>query len=244
MHINLLRKKKQKSKKAIMMGLNYPTTRFKLFGCVNDVRNGKRFFFKKKYDVKVLIDKDITNEYNLLEALDELKNSDAKYLVFHYSGHGTQTKDINNDEIDGWDESVFSTNNTIITDDLIRKKLQEFKNKTVFLIFDCCHSGTIVDLPYKLNSNVIEIINNYHFDSNIICVSGCRSDQTSADVTENNISYGALSKTLYDILRKGNCKTWRNLSNSLQAKMKKEGYTQIPQLSASKTNLFDRFISF
>lgn len=238
------RKRRDRDKKAIMMGLNYPNTRFKLLGCVNDVRNGKRYFRKRGYGVKLLIDKNITKSYNLLEALNELGNSPATKTVFHYSGHGSQSRDNDGDETDGWDETVFSNNDVEITDDQIRVELQKFENKTVYLFFDCCHSGTIVDLPYMATSEGFEQINNFTFSSDIICISGCKSSQTSADVTEEGISYGALSKNLYDLLRSGTVKTWRQLWERLLVIMKKEGYSQIPQLSASRPELFDRLLIF
>jgi len=242
----LLERKKKKTnyKKAILMGLNYPGTRFRLLGCVNDVRNGKRFLNNKGYDTKVLIDKDIKKDYDLLEALEELKNSDAKTILFHYSGHGTQIRDKNRDELDGWDEVVFSKNGKNITDDQIVKKLQSIKNKTIYLIFDCCHSGSIVDLPFRLIPNTKNIIeNNHQFESDIICISGCNDYQTSADVTQNNISFGALSKNLYQLLRSKKGKyTWKDLCLELVKKMRDKGYTQVPQLSVSDVNLFEKMV--
>lgn len=245
MHSKLFKwKRRHKPKNAIMIGLNYPNTRYKLFGCINDVRNGKKFFRKHKYIVKLLIDKDVTRSFNLLQALDQLALSNSNKVAFHYSGHGTQTRDFNNDEADRLDEAILSTNNTLITDDQIKGRLQKFRGKDLFLVFDCCHSGTIVDLPIDANEVGYKRINNNQFNSNIICISGCKSNQTSADVTENDISYGALSKTLYKLLRKNTSMTWRNLWIVLKKEMKEAGYAQIPQLSVSKPELLDRFISF
>jgi len=238
------RKKKVNGKKAILMGLNYPGTKFRLAGCVNDVRNGKKFLNKKGYDTKVLIDKDIKRDYDLLEALEELKNSDAKTIFFHYSGHGTRIRDRTRDELDGWDEVVFSKNGRGISDDQIVEKLQSIKNKTIYLIFDCCHSGSIADLPFRLSPNTRNIKeNDYQFESDIICISGCKDVQTSADVTENNVSFGALSKTLYDLLRRKKGKyTWKELWLELLKKMREKGYSQVPQLSVSDVNLFEKIV--
>lgn len=235
----------QKKNKAILLGLNYPGTRFRLSGCVNDVRNGQRYLKKHNYDTKLLIDRNVSKNYNVLEALEELAKSDADKVFFHYSGHGTRKRDQNGDEADGWDEVVFSKDGVEISDDDICKVVQSIKGKTVFLIFDCCHSGSIVDLPFQLNPNgSVDKVNSKKFNSDIICISGCKDHQTSADITEGNVSYGALSKTLYDLLRKNRCKTWKNLWNTLTNEMRKKGYSQIPQISASDSHLFNRFIKF
>ena len=233
-----------KIKKAILLGLNYPGTRFKLFGCINDVRSGARYLRKLKYDTKVLIDKDIKPNYNLLEALNEFNNSKFKQIVFHYSGHGSQTKDMNGDETDKLDETVFSAYNKEITDDEISNTLKQFKGKKVFLIFDCCHSGSIVDLPFTLNKDKIFQLNKNTFKSEVICISGCADFDVSADVTEGKTSYGALSHTLYKLLKKANNKwTWKQLYQKLLIEMKKNKYSQIPQISASHSKLFDQKVS-
>ena len=237
-------------KSAILIGLNYPNSHYTLKGCINDVKNGQKFLIKKGYKCKLLQDKDITEKYNVLEALTELKNSKDKVVFFHYSGHGTQVRDNNGDESDGKDEAIYSKNGKIITDDEINFVLNEFKeDKTLFLIFDCCHSGTIADLPYIATENnfKLEFVEK-HVKAKMVCISGCKDPQTSADVTDKGVSYGALSATLYDILRKTERRkkeiTWRQLYIELLSEMKKKKYSQIPQLTASDPAIFDEKINF
>ena len=95
-------------KKAILVGLNYPRSHYQLNGCINDVKNGGKYLNGHGYETKILEDKDISRKYNIIEALNELKNSSQKTVFFHYSGHGTQQKDLNGDEKDGYDEVIFS----------------------------------------------------------------------------------------------------------------------------------------
>jgi hypothetical protein len=43
-------------------------------------------------------------------------------LFIHYSGHGGRTRDLDGDELDGWDEVIFPVDyktSGIITDDVI-----------------------------------------------------------------------------------------------------------------------------
>lgn len=74
-------------------------------------------------------------------------------LFLHYSGHGGQTEDLDGDEDDGVDEVIypvdFQTAGHIVDDDIhdmVVKPLVQGVRLTA--IFDSCHSGTVMDLPY------------------------------------------------------------------------------------------------
>jgi hypothetical protein len=54
---------------------------------------------------------------NILREFQALLTSNAELLFFHYSGHGGQIKDVNNDEKDGTDETIFLVDMTEIVDD-------------------------------------------------------------------------------------------------------------------------------
>ena len=236
------------SKQAIMIGLNYPGSRYELKGCVNDIKNGAKFLTKKGYKVKTLFDQQVSRNYNVLEALTELKGSSSKTVFFHYSGHGTQQKDLNGDESDGKDEVIYSKDGVLVSDDDIHRVLSQFgKDKTVFLVFDCCHSGSIADLPFILSSKSYTT-EKYRkpVDAKIVCISGCRDPQTSADVWSDGAAFGALSHTLYGILRKHRVKplTWRQLYAELLVEMSKKRYAQVPMISVSDPAIFGENVSF
>lgn len=74
-------------------------------------------------------------------------------LFFHYSGHGGQTKDKDGDEGDGYDEVIYPVDykksGHIVDDemhDIMVKPLPAGCRLTA--IFDSCHSGSALDLPY------------------------------------------------------------------------------------------------
>jgi len=74
-------------------------------------------------------------------------------LFFHYSGHGGQTKDLDGDEDDGYDEVIYPVDfrqvGHIVDDemhDIMVRPLQPGVRLTA--IFDSCHSGSALDLPY------------------------------------------------------------------------------------------------
>ena len=72
-------------------------------------------------------------------------------------------------------------------------------------IFDCCHSGTVLDLRcnYRVQISKNNIDYNIHIDKHyqpskgdIIFISGCKDDQTSADAWEENKFQGAMTYCL------------------------------------------------
>lgn len=74
-------------------------------------------------------------------------------LFFHYSGHGGRAKDLDGDEEDGFDETIYPLDHEragIILDDTMHdimvRRLPPGCRLTA--IFDSCHSGTALDLPY------------------------------------------------------------------------------------------------
>ena len=88
------------SKRALLVGCNYPGTKCELHGCANDVRRMKallldRFGFDEA-DILVMLDSDKSlpqpTGKNVRRSLAKLiENTQAgDCLVFHYSGHGTQ----------------------------------------------------------------------------------------------------------------------------------------------------------
>lgn len=69
-------------------------------------------------------------------------------LVVYYIGHGTYTADTSGDEVDGQDECLLMMDGVIIDDDLY-KAINKHKHPSskLILLTDCCHSGTIYDVP-------------------------------------------------------------------------------------------------
>ncbi len=77
---------------------------------------------------------------------------------------------------------------------------------------------------------------------NVSIVTGCRDDQTSADAWLNNRFQGALSFVLQETLMFHPNITIKNLRNECERKLKKYGFTQVPQLISSPANLNKPFI--
>jgi hypothetical protein len=97
---------------------------------------------------------------NILHSIERLVTG-AKagdMLYFSFSGHGTQVPDHSGEEADGLDEAIvpgdFAEIGRVITDDELAAYLVAPLTEGVLLtcIFDCCHSGTILDLDSAMDS--------------------------------------------------------------------------------------------
>ncbi len=77
---------------------------------------------------------------------------------------------------------------------------------------------------------------------NVSIITGCRDNQTSADAWLSNRFQGALSFVLQETLMSHPHITIKNLRNECERKLKKYGFTQVPQLISSPDNLNKPFI--
>lgn len=257
-------------KKAFIVGINYKGTNNELYGCINDAENMRNYLLSQGYTVIKLISDDTEEKptkSNILNGLNWLveNSTENDSLFFHYSGHGTNTIDLSGDEIDGLDEAICpldlmnypSSSEGLIIDDDIYKIFNQAKGK-IFCVFDCCHSGTIMDLKYnykQINENIMNVVkcnnqgNNEKKDTSktspfILCISGCRDNQTSADTVMKNTPQGALSGILLEILNSRNKEyiSYKTLMVELVKLMRERGYSQVPQFSSNiYLNLKDKW---
>ena len=130
----------------------------------------------------------------MLKCLSEMKKSDENenLTIWNYSGDSKQQTVSNkyrgcitNKENEIICPCDYQTNG-FISDDWLRK---EFVDKLpsdckVFVIMDCCHSGSNMDLPYCMKNNEItrrEDMAASDSIAKIIKLSGCLDDQVSMD---------------------------------------------------------------
>ncbi|ORY06989.1 hypothetical protein K493DRAFT_332938 [Basidiobolus meristosporus CBS 931.73] len=157
------------NRKALLIGINYIGTSAQLRGCINDVHNMKRFLMEhygfRSQDMVILTDDQRDPRFqptraNIINGMNWLVNgaqpNDAYFL--HYSGHGGQTEDLDGDELDGTDETILPVDYKQageIVDDEINAILVRRLPPGVRLtaVFDSCHSGTVMDLPYVYSSH-------------------------------------------------------------------------------------------
>jgi len=238
---------------ALLIGINYKGTSSELNGCINDVVNTKQvlmeqYHFEEK-NISMLTDdteKKPTSR-NIIQGLYHLAfqtyKEDIKQVWISYSGHGSYITDYSSDEDDGKDECLvpldYSTAG-LITDDSLHHILGNFNPKTkVLFIIDACHSETILDLPYRYVAGSKNVIENHssQLKGQIVMLSGCRDDQTSADAynIENSHQYsGAMTSALLSTLKKFHytVRCW-SLLKEMRLFLASRDYSQVPQLSCT-----------
>ncbi|KAI5818959.1 peptidase C14, caspase domain-containing protein [Pyronema omphalodes] len=152
---------------SLLIGINYiGDERFQVPGCINNVAIMSALLTKYLgyTSENMVILTEVTSpcseslplRRNILKAMHWLVK-DAQpgdTLFFYYSGHGSFSADgADCDEADGYDECICPLDaqySGLIVDDLMHDIMVKPLKKGVRLtaMFDCCHSGSALDLPY------------------------------------------------------------------------------------------------
>jgi len=166
-------------------------------------------------------------------------------LFFHYSGHGGQTQDLDGDEVDGWDEVIypldFKRNGSIIDDEMHNIMVKPLPSGCRLTgLFDSCHSGTVLDLPYIYSSHG-RLKGSHVSDrarakkatsADVISWSGCKDGQTSADTFAGGVAVGAMSYAFITTLTNKPHQTYQELLRSIRLILHPR-FSQKPQLGSS-----------
>jgi hypothetical protein len=149
-------------KKSLLIGINYVGSAHALKGCHSDVDNMAEFLTYRGYENShrnrvILTDRPevepnspyYPSGHNVLAAMDWLVSEPGCTLFLHYSGHGGQIKDVDGNRSTGIDDTIvpvdFETRGQV-SSTLLHEHL-------VFIIMDCCHSGSAVELPFVYRSD-------------------------------------------------------------------------------------------
>lgn len=205
----------------LSIGINYSG---QLQGCVNDTNNIIKCFSTripiarcwKMIDTLPASDLFYPSRRNIERQFVDIVQSANQYshLIVHYSGHGSRIRDINRDESDRFDEVLVPAdyaNAGFITDDWLQSQfVKKLPNSLkVVCIFDCCHSGTALDLRYNwINARrggFVRTDNNRNCSEkqDVTLLSGCLDSQYSyetVDATYGNS--GALTSAFLNTLCK------------------------------------------
>ena len=139
-------------KRALLIGINNYAAVPRLQGSLNDVETMRHVLVSRwgfaESNIAVVTDERATRA-GILAALDRLvKEAGPDDIVyFHYSGHGSQVKDLNGDEDDGLDETIIPQDGRTgdvrdITDDELDEIFARLKARSALIVLDSCHSGT------------------------------------------------------------------------------------------------------
>ncbi|KAF2487500.1 putative metacaspase [Neohortaea acidophila] len=152
-------------KKSLLIGINYTGSQHALRGCHKDVENVADFLSYRGYSSdprdQVILRDDRGGPYyptghNMLAAMDWLVSEPNTCCFLHYSGHGGQVP--NRDRDSGYDDTIvpvdFERNGQIPSGVLHRHLISRlWPNSTLFVIFDCCHSGSALELPFLFRTD-------------------------------------------------------------------------------------------
>jgi metacaspase-1 len=237
-------------KKALLIGINYFNhPKHVLKGCINDIINIRNMLIDAyDYESKNIVmlrdddpDKYLmpTHENILLEINKIISDSEnLEELWIHYSGHGSKIRESKREQILPLDYEITDG----IYDDELHLLIHEIKCKAI-LVFDCCHSGSICEMPIQLeydsdaengfkitriddSANIITDIKKYVFSS-------CKDEQTSSD-TKNFLDQrvGAFTDAMIECLRNSHHNTdILSLYKNICIYLIKNGYKQTPILS-------------
>jgi len=262
--------KREPSKFAVIIGINIYDSSLNadLKGCVNDavaMHDVLVNIYKFPSDnVRVLVDKRATKK-NILSRIDWLLSHTVPgdELVLHFSGHGSQVRDRDGDELnDHLDEILCPTDlnwDDPLTDDIIRHNFNK-KANGVFLTFICdsCHSGSMArsikqedrfispPIDIQIRNNVDTPINRLNKEiksyQEYVLLSGCKDNQTSADAYIEGKWQGAMTSYLINTIKSNSNKNWINIHEDITATLNTNGYTQEPQLTGDNTLIKSRNI--
>jgi len=264
-------------KKALLVGINKyrPDLNADLRGCVNDVEM-IRYLLVNKFgfepdNIRAIVD-DRATRSNILQRLQWLINGtkEGDFLVFQFSGHGSQVRDRNGDELnDHLDEILCPYDldwNNPLTDDILSGIFSKLpRGVKLLMLADCCHSGTIareignpryekarfIMPPFDIKSRSLnkelprrKLASKAQGDTQrIILISGCRDDQTSADAYINGKYNGAFSWAVYQTIVNNKDITYKQLHETVCGLLRRAGFPQEPQLSGPKELLARKIFS-
>ena len=250
---------------AVLIGINkYQDKRNNLNGCVNDVTAMydllvDQFGFKND-NVRMLTDHRATKK-NIIKRIEWLINNsiNGDELVLHYSGHGSQVRDRNGDELnDGLDEILCPSDmnwDDPLTDDILSKLFSK-KPYGAFLTFICdsCHSGTMakeingnpiettsyninetesryIKPPIDIESRGVGAKKNVKDTQDMLLLSGCADHQTSISAYIDGAYRGALTSSLVKMVKTYPNENWFFIHKKIKEELEKYNFKQTPQLS-------------
>ncbi|AQL05897.1 Metacaspase-1 [Zea mays] len=247
-------------KRALLVGVSYTGTAHELKGTVNDVKEMRRLLCDRfgfpGACILELTEKEsdptrVPTRENLLRAMRWLVegSSSGDSLVFHFSGHGVQKLDMNDDEVDGYNEALcpmdFERSGKILDDEINDTIVRPLgKGVKLHAIVDTCHSGTILDLPYlcRMSRTGYWQWENHARPSGMltkrpngglaISISGCSDDQKSADASgfsDESSSIGAMTDSFIKAVEAEPGTTYGRLLSAMRTRIRDgQGSRRLP----------------
>ena len=149
-----------------------------------------------------------------LQVIDDLLKNTTEHLIIFYVGHGTNVKDTNGDEADGYDEAMVF-DDSFLVDDILIEHLMKNKNddSIVTLITDACHSGSIWDLQSQVEGRSLP--------PNIISISAATDKQTAKQTVMERMDQGMFTYHLKRTIKSNANATPLDLRKAMKPQLQK-----------------------
>lgn len=248
--------------RALLVGINAYRGRNRLDGCINDIKDVTDYLVAhrgfRRDEIETIIDADATTA-NILSALEALVASlkAGDRALFHYSGHGAQMPTRSNGEVDGLDEVICpvdfdGSDRHAIRDDDFNRIFSKVPQGVEFVwVSDSCHSGTLErkmgqkPRAFRLSGRIAKEVAKAREDGvharkltapsrlNIALISGCTSEQSSADAEIDGRYNGAATYFLLRELRAQPNLPLTDIVLAVDQNLQRNRYEQEPQLAGS-----------
>lgn len=260
------------AKRALCVGINdYPGTEMDLSGCVNDAGDWHNVLEQRGYAVRLLRNEEATASRILAALATTLEDAgEDGRIVFTFSGHGSWLPDADRDEPDARDEMLcpydVMEDACVLDDDLHRLFSRKPRGARVFMIADCCHSGSVAryaPAPAQPDAGVVvkaRFLPPYllargdramerAIDRAVrtpaptrqsypaLLLSGCRDTEFSYDTSFDGRPNGALTRTAIDALQNPSIATPRAWHQAIRRHLPSPVLPQSPQLSGSPDDM-------
>ncbi|WP_411894336.1 caspase family protein [Winogradskyella sp. A2] len=119
---------------------------------IYDVLSNKELCGYKKENITLLLNSDATCK-RITDAFDDLieKMDENSSFLLYYSGHGGYAKEYDISYLCPYDKTA----DIYISGKELRGKLSKMKSKKIFILFDCCHSGSFFEGKDEVISETI-----------------------------------------------------------------------------------------
>lgn len=244
------------TKFALLLASDYPATRYRLRGCVNDANAIRSFLINSRgfapNNIVTIYDRAMTRAA-ILTAFDQLvarsraiaATGATPAFFLHYSGHGLRLRQNGDqrafretaadyNDMDG-DEAIvpYDVDRAgVLRDDLLNARLIKPLHPAtqLFVLTDCCNSGTNLDLPYK---GLTRISDDPDLAASIVHLAGSQDWQLSSEVN----GMGLTTKRFLEVIG-SSAKSVATL-RAVMGDLSLGSNIQHPQVSVSKASLVD-----
>lgn len=248
---------------ALCVGINdYAGSSMDLAGCVNDARDWQALLEARGYHVDCLHDGEATRA-RIVDALTSIIGSaqEQDSVVFMFAGHGSWLPDASGDEPDERDEMMcpvdVMSEQYLLDDDLHRIFCTKRASVRLYVIADCCHSGSVIryattgGTPMKARFLPPDVFarGNQRFERAIdraarapartkrsypaLLFSGCQDSEFSYDAAFANRPNGVFTRTAIDVLQDSRITSPRVFHEAVRKRLPSKSFPQTPQLFGS-----------